>query len=468
MTTCALYLRLSQDRSGEGAGVERQERECRDLAERLGLTVGLVYTDNDVSATTGRLRSGFEALLNAKPEAILCWHQDRLLRLTKDLERVIALDIPVYTVTAGTLDLTNPAGRAVARTVAAWSQYEGEQKATRQRAANKQKAEQGQPNWARRPFGYNMDQTINEREASLVREAYRNIIDGGALWATCRQWNAAGERTTRGNEWTASSLRTLLRASRNAGLRVYRGSEYKASWQALVNRDTWEALCAATNGRAPMGPKQRRGLLSGLATCYQCGTTLGLGLGNKVRIYRCRSGAHLARAVTLIDNAVIAEAINLLVLPGLAERMADTERPDADALRAERAHLEARRTEWLQSGMAPKDVATALAPLDARIAEITNALVGNVSENPFAEWWTNGDDEQLPPTSVFNDLPLHARQALLQGLFASITPQPGRGSGVLVELTDRAVQAKTAAEAQADKMGQIAGKVILQRFAGKH
>jgi DNA invertase Pin-like site-specific DNA recombinase len=41
----AVYCRLSQDRTGAGVVVERQERECRELATSLGWDVVKVYVD---------------------------------------------------------------------------------------------------------------------------------------------------------------------------------------------------------------------------------------------------------------------------------------------------------------------------------------------------------------------------------------------------------------------------------------
>jgi len=164
----AIYCRISQDRAGESLGVERQAEECRALAEHLGHEIEHVYIDNDLSATTGRTRPQFEAMLKAHPESIIVWHQDRLLRLTADLERVISLNVPVYTVTAGTLDLSTPAGRAVARTVAAWSTYEGEQKVLRQKSANTQRAASGTWQLSRRPYGYEAIGKGSERKAVIV------------------------------------------------------------------------------------------------------------------------------------------------------------------------------------------------------------------------------------------------------------------------------------------------------------
>ena len=46
-----IYLRISEDRR-DGAGVERQEKECRELADRIGWLVIDVFTDNDISASS--------------------------------------------------------------------------------------------------------------------------------------------------------------------------------------------------------------------------------------------------------------------------------------------------------------------------------------------------------------------------------------------------------------------------------
>ncbi len=66
----AIYLRISQDRSGERLGVARQESDCRKLAERLASERGAVahievFTDNDTSAYSGKWRKDYERLTAA-------------------------------------------------------------------------------------------------------------------------------------------------------------------------------------------------------------------------------------------------------------------------------------------------------------------------------------------------------------------------------------------------------------------
>jgi site-specific DNA recombinase len=53
-TAVAIYARISQDRTGEGLGVERQLKDCRAEAERRGWLVAQEYVDDDISAWNPR------------------------------------------------------------------------------------------------------------------------------------------------------------------------------------------------------------------------------------------------------------------------------------------------------------------------------------------------------------------------------------------------------------------------------
>jgi DNA invertase Pin-like site-specific DNA recombinase len=79
-----IYCRISQDREGAGLGVDRQRKDCEGLARRLGWQVVTVHTDNDASAYSGKVRTGYRALLDdlgaGRADAVLVWHTDRLHR----------------------------------------------------------------------------------------------------------------------------------------------------------------------------------------------------------------------------------------------------------------------------------------------------------------------------------------------------------------------------------------------------
>ncbi len=96
--TAAIYSRISHVNDDDQTGVDRQERICRDTADRLNLTVPshLVFVDNNRSAwKRNRKRPGWDALLeavsNGQVRHILTYHPDRLMRQPHDLEQLLQL-----------------------------------------------------------------------------------------------------------------------------------------------------------------------------------------------------------------------------------------------------------------------------------------------------------------------------------------------------------------------------------------
>lgn len=336
---CVIYTRVSLDRTGEALAVARQEKEARALAKSLGLRVVKVYSDNDISATSGKVRPGFEAMLEARPTAIVAWHQDRLLRLTRDLERVIALNVPVYTVTAGTLDLTTPAGRAVARTVAAWSQYEGEQKATRQVAANVQRAangvHQGSVGYGYRREGAGL--VLDATEAATVREAMRRVLDGESLRAVCKDFDSRQIPTPgRGARWNSTTLKQLLLRPSLAGLTVHRGQvvgRSPADSPRVIDEDTHERIKAVLTDparrTAPAG-RSPKYLLGGIARCGRCGGVMGRAVGRMTTTkaggvkrqppsYVCKECFRVRRKQSDVDALVEGIVVGRLQMPDAAQ-----------------------------------------------------------------------------------------------------------------------------------------------------
>lgn len=63
MGTHAVYVRQSEDKTGHEAAVQRQEADCRLMAQAKGWDSPVLYADNSISATTGKTRPAFERLL---------------------------------------------------------------------------------------------------------------------------------------------------------------------------------------------------------------------------------------------------------------------------------------------------------------------------------------------------------------------------------------------------------------------
>jgi site-specific DNA recombinase len=151
--------------------VTRQEADCRALCERGGWAVVEVYTDNDVSAYSGKPgRTGrVEDVRAGHIGAIVGWHVDRLTRSPRELENVIDMadkyGLELATVT-GEVDLSTSTGRSVARMLGAAARHEAEHEAERQKRQRRQAAEAGRVSGGGiRPFGYADDAIITSPKA---------------------------------------------------------------------------------------------------------------------------------------------------------------------------------------------------------------------------------------------------------------------------------------------------------------
>lgn len=414
-----LYLRMSE---GDEAGIERQLAECREWLARHGHTEGRVFTDDDFSATSGKRRPDFERLLAAKPSGILAWHIDRLIRVSDDLERVVKLDVNVHSVKSGHVDLSTPAGRAVARTLTAWATYEGEHKAERQRAANRQKAHAGRPMWTSRPFGYNLDGTLDRRESAAVRKAYQGLLAGRPLSALCAEWNAAGHRTIRGNQWEPTSLRLHLTCARNAGIATYGGEEIGAGqWSPIVSEDAYRAAVRllADPSRRTGGAGPRQHLLSGLAECI-CGSAVKAGWRGKkgdpgaYRVYGCRDRFCVSHRADFVELRVVTELIDRLSRPDAVVVLAPP-RPDVTELRTEVLALRGRLEELAESfaeGLITKaQLGAGSAKLRAKVTEAEEMLADMAGDSPLRALLDAHDVAR-----AWNKLSFERRRAALEAL----------------------------------------------------
>jgi hypothetical protein len=79
-----LYARISEDSTGEGAGVARQMEDLRALAKVRDWQVAGEIADNNVSAFTGTARPGYKQVLamvtGREVDRVAVWHMSRLWR----------------------------------------------------------------------------------------------------------------------------------------------------------------------------------------------------------------------------------------------------------------------------------------------------------------------------------------------------------------------------------------------------
>lgn len=316
----AIYCRISSDVLGDGLGVTRQERDCRELCARLGWEVADVYVDDDVSAFSGKPRPEYlhmlEDIEGRRLDAIVAWHPDRLHRSPLELEHFITLiersKATVSTCQAGEYDLTTPSGRMAARIVGAVARGESEHKSDRVRRKHTELREKGRPGGGGRPYGYDWPRdpaggvvrgagtlVVVPQEAEEIRKAAERILAGDAVNAVVADLNERGVPAARGGVWRRPALVAVLAGPTIAARRRLGDDQFGAgAWDPILDDATWARLRAMLRpSGGPTGVRRARCnvLSGGVLVCGRpgCGAKLvgtrhGLKGGDTVRVYVCR------------------------------------------------------------------------------------------------------------------------------------------------------------------------------------
>ena len=386
-----MYCRISRDREGAGLGVERQEADCRALAETLGWTVRRVYTDNDISASSGARRPQYEAMMAAldagEAGGLVAWHTDRLHRRPVELESFIDVcerrHVDVRTVRAGHVDLSTASGRMVARMLGAAARHETEHMSERQRRSKQQAAEAGRFRGGRRAYGYTADGAgLVDDEVEHLRWASERILSGASLRSVVRGLEQRGARSARdGIPMYTRDVKRILLSPRYAGLSTYHGEIVgKGQWPAVWDEDTMRAHAAILTdpSRRTSHSYERKHLLSGIATCGRCGSpmsTRGTDRNGR-RSYRCKAADHLTRIQEPLDDFVTQLVLGRLRMDDFR---AAPPAPPVEDRSERRAELEARLTElaalFAAGTITGSQLAAGSGPLRDELAQI-DAEVG--------------------------------------------------------------------------------------------
>jgi DNA invertase Pin-like site-specific DNA recombinase len=463
-----LYLRQSQDITGEGVAVERQRTECIAYAKAHNIelakeptTDGKVkyveYVDNDKSATKG-VRPEYQRLLkdieSGRVAGVMAWDLDRLHRQPMELETFINLansrNIKLATVT-GEADLSTDNGKLYARIKGAVARAEQERKAARQLATNRQLAKAGDLQPRDRPFGWRRTAVrvngkdrplyveLDEREAPAIRAAVDAILSGQSALSIYKRWNADRLLTSKGNLWTNDSFRKMLLRERNAGLQTYNGITTRATCKAIITVDELSELRAITASRVRQTHGERRSGLSGVPRCT-CGHRMYRRDGAKATYLCSNPGkpSHNGISARILDKAM-ADSLRFTVAQRSPEEGVQAVLEEIGETRARLAELDAQDEDIMASPVTVKARLALLSETKAERDGLEAQLAYLASRNRLASL-LDGVAPQIPGRAVFDRhaevgkrleaLPVHDLYDLADALLSVVVhPLPGPRKG---------------------------------------
>lgn len=447
--SAAVYARISADVEGKSLGMQRQLEDCRKLASDRGWVVGREYVDNDISAYSGKVRPGYEAMCSdlaaGVRDAVIVYNLDRLHRRPAELEEFVALCEAagvnqVATVTAD-IDLGNDDGLFMARIFAAFAAKESGRKSARMKRKYEQKAAQGLPHGPNRPFGYEDDKiTIRESEAEVIRELVVRVIAGESVNSLTVWLNETGVAPVRGQRWASTAVRNIVSSPRIAGLRAYKGEVVgEAAWPGIVSTAQRDQVLAALSVRSWNRKRSpRKYVLSGLCRCGRCQSRMfsaaRLESGASKRRYVCSSSPDHGGCGRM---TVVAEPLEKLITDAvlirldsktLADALAGKVRahPDTAALSAQVEAAQARLDELTQlysSGViTAREWIMARDPITDTLTRLRREIADTADTGPLAELAGQGSALR----AQWDDLGLDRCHAIIRAVVDHVIIKPGQ------------------------------------------
>ncbi|WP_426621459.1 recombinase family protein [Microbacterium sp. As-52] len=460
----ALYARQSV---AEPEGIARQVEACQQLADARDYLVVETYTDDAVSGYKARGEgTAFARMLeDARAglfDVLIVRKLDRLGRSLSALEALNAARVQLVT-TDGAVDLTSASGRLIANVLTSVARAESEVKAERRVFANADRRGRGIPTSGRVPYGYKWVTTAERRErgtieayeldgerAPDVRRIYDEFLAGVPLGSIARDLTVDGRRTAptkrhpEGVPFTPTTLRRMLMSPYYAALLPLPGDDGAVYDQRAITRDTcepgaWPAIVTADEWaeaktrlehperKTSPGPT-RKWLLSGIALCGVCKQPIRAGGGEAgIHSYRCGSMAHFMRRGVPLDDFVERLIVARLERDDAVDLLVDRERPDVDALRAERRRLEVsirQAGDDEQDGLITRPERVRLTKrANARIAELDGKLQAGANVEPLRDLVGAADVR-----GAWDALPLGRKRAVLEALMTIEVHSVGQGN----------------------------------------
>ena len=347
--TAVIYARYSSDSQRE-ASIEGQLRDCKDYAEKNGITVVGTYIDRAYSAKTDD-RPEFQHMIkdSAKKifDVVLVWKLDRFARNRYDavnykhqLEKN-----GVHLVSAMEPISQGPEGIMVESMLIGMAEYYSAELALKVARGERENALQCKYNGGVVPLGFTIGKEdrlyhIDPETAPIVQEIFTRYADGEPAEKIAASLNERGLRTRTGKPFVKNSFFQIFRNRRYIGEYRYKDIVTPGGIPAIIDQDLFDRVQQRFEQNKIAHGRPAKEDVSYLLTtklfCGKCGTLMGgesgtSHMGNTYYYYKCGNAKRHGKAhcdlkairKEPLERFVVETAIKVIFSDEIIERLID-------------------------------------------------------------------------------------------------------------------------------------------------
>lgn len=345
MENGVIYARYSSHNQREES-IEGQLRECKEYAEKNGVSIVGEYIDRAISGKTDN-RAGFQKMIRdaekGRFSVVIVYKLDRFARNRYDsatykakLKRCgVRLASAMEQLTEG------PESIILEAVLEGMAEYYSANLAQNIKRGMTENAIKGLVTGGASCLGYytgpDKKYHIDELGASTVRLIYELYDQGNTYASIIETLNSQGRKTYKGRPFNKSSIHSILHNQRYVGDYVWGDIITEGGMPQIIDRDLWERVQGKLSRREKAGARARGEydfILSGKLFCGHCGSPM-IGdsgtsrSGAKHYYYTCSDRKHGGTCkkksvrAGAIEDEVINTTIQTVLQDSMLEHIAD-------------------------------------------------------------------------------------------------------------------------------------------------
>lgn len=316
-----IYARYSSERQTEQS-IEGQLRECREFAEREHIHIVDVYIDRAVSGRSTEHRNAFQNMIadSAKKQfqAVIVYKLDRFARNRYDsaVYKAKLKKNGVRVLSAKENITDSPEGIILEGLLESMNEYYSAELSQKVKRGMRENVLKGKTTGGNVALGYKIGADkqleIDEQGAEIVRKIFSDYASGKKFIEIMHDLNAAGWKTSRGNDYNKSSLHRILTNRKYIGEYAVKGSDEVAACPIIVDRELFNTVQEMLQNAQKRSRTALRAdyILTGKCKCGKCGGTVSGKSGNskhsgKYCYYICKEKCFPAINKDILENTVL-------------------------------------------------------------------------------------------------------------------------------------------------------------------